>query len=171
MELTYELIKDDYLAFNQHYIKHSKTVQRSLLIQRFLTPIIVLLVPFALSWITGEFLTGFFVILLILSLVWIVFSPKYFDHSIKKQMQKMLNEENNENMLGLHTFITNEDGFIEKNKIEERKASWSSIKKVDEDDEYFFLYVSAMGAYIVPKRAFSDKDSQEEFEKMIARIL
>lgn len=34
MKLEYELKKDDYVAFNMHVAKHSRTVRRSLVGQR-----------------------------------------------------------------------------------------------------------------------------------------
>lgn len=136
MELKYELKKDDYLAFNLHYVKHSKTIKQSLFMQRFLTPIIFLILPFVLFWITGEFMIGLFITFALISVIWIVFYPKYFYSQIKRNVKKMLNEGSNDNLLGQHVFISKEDGFIEKNRAEERKVSWSSIERVEENQDY-----------------------------------
>jgi hypothetical protein len=167
MELKYEMTKDDHLAFNLHYVKHSKTIKQSLFIQRFLVPIIFLILPFVLFWMMGEFLIGFLITLALISIVWIVFYPKYFYGHIIRNVKKVLNEGSNDNLLGQHVFISTEDGFIEKNRVGETKIGWSSIERIEENEDYFFLFFSTMNAYIVPKRSFPDKASQEDFKKMI----
>lgn len=167
MELKYEMTKDDYLAFNLYHAKHSKTVQNSLVMQRFLTPIFLLILPFLFSWITGEFLMGLFIIFVIISVLWVIFYPKYFYGYMEKNINKMMNEGNNKNLLGQHVFIANEDGFIEKNSVGESKVSWSSIEKVEENEDYYFLFLSTMSANIIPKRSFSNDASQEDFKRMV----
>ncbi|MGE8082038.1 YcxB family protein [Peribacillus loiseleuriae] len=167
MELKYEMTKDDHLAFNLHYVKHSKTIKQSLFMQRFLVPIIFLILPFVLFWMIGEFLIGFFITFALISIVWIVFYPKYFYGHIIRNVKKVLNEGSNDNLLGQHVFISTEDGFIEKSRVGETKIGWSSIERIEENEDYFFLFISTMNAYIVPKRSFPDKASQEDFKKMI----
>ena len=54
MELKFEMKKEDYLAFNLYYVHQSETVKRSLLIQRFLGPIIFLSFALLFSWWTKE---------------------------------------------------------------------------------------------------------------------
>jgi hypothetical protein len=170
MELEYELTEDDYIAFNLYYVKHSKTVKQSLFMQRFLPPIIFLIFPFVLFWVTGEFLMVLLISFVLFSVVWIIFYPRYFYGYIKRNVSKLLNEGSNANILGRHVFISTEDGFVEKNRAEQRSGRWSSIERVEENDYYYFLFFSTMNAYIVPKRSFSDKDSQEKFKEMIAKI-
>lgn len=167
MELKYKMTKDDYLAFNLHYVKHSKTIKQSLFMQRFIAPIIFLILPLVLFWMTGEFLIGFFITFVLISVIWIVFYPKYFFGHIKRNVKKALNEGSNDNLIGQHVFTFSEDGFIEKNRAGERKASWSSIENVEENDDYYFLFFSTMSAYILPKRSFPNEESQEEFKRMI----
>ena len=167
MELKYEMTKDDHLAFNLHYVKHSKTIKQSLSMQRFLVPFIFLILPFVLFWITGEFLIGFFITFALISVGWIVFYPKYFYGHIIRNVKKVLNEGSNDNLFGQHVFISTEVGFIEKNRAGETKIGWSSIERIEENEDYYFLFFSTMNAYIVPKRSFPDEASQEDFKQMI----
>lgn len=43
MQVEYMLTEQDFIAFNLHYAKHSKTVKRSLFLQRYIVAIIFLL--------------------------------------------------------------------------------------------------------------------------------
>ncbi|ALC80213.1 YcxB family protein [Bacillus gobiensis] len=169
MELKYELTKDDYLAFNLHYMKHSKMIKQSLFMQRFLTPIIFLVLPFVLFWMTREFLIGFFITFVLVSIVWMAFYPKYFFAYIKKRLLKALNEGSNDNLLGQHVFIPSEDGLIEKNSAGERKTSWSGIERVEENDDYYFLFLSSMSAYILPKRSSRIKQLRKNSRESLIR--
>lgn len=167
MNLKYELTKEDYLAFNLHYIKHSATVRKMLFMQRFPMPVIFLAVPFALWITTGEFPIELFLGFLLLSAAWVVFYPKFFYWYTMRNVNRALNEGDNSNMLGPHEFHASEEGFIEKNQAEERKVNWSGIDRVEENEHYYFLFFSSVGAYIVPKRSFPDKSSEEEFKHVL----
>lgn len=167
MEIKYELTKDDYLAFNLHYVKHSNTIKQSLFRQQFFTPIIFLILPFIFSWFMGEFSIGLSITFMLVSVVWMIVYPKYFYWHITRNVNKTLNEGENENLMGQHMFIGNDEGFIETNKAGERKVSWSSIERVEENDEYYFLFFSAMSAYIIPKRSFLSEADQKNFQRMI----
>ncbi|RJS58883.1 hypothetical protein CJ483_01415 [Bacillus sp. PK3_68] len=165
MEIKYELTKDDYLAFNLHYVKHSKTIKQSLFRQQFFVPIIFLILPFIFPLVAGEFSVGFSIVFMLVSVVWMIFYPKYFYWHVMSHINKSFNEGNNENLLGEHTFTFNDEGFIETNRAGESQVSWSSIEKVEENDQYFFLFFSTMSAYILPKRSFLNETDQKNFQR------
>lgn len=169
MEFKYELTKEDLLAFNLYHAKQSETVKSALFKQRFLVPIIFLLLPFILYWITGEFLIEVSISFMLVSILWLVFYPKYFYGYIKRNVSKVLDEGNNDNLLGNHLFTMAEDGFTEKSNAGETKVPWSGITKVEENEEYYFLFYSAMSAYIIPKRCLIDKTEQAEFKQLLRK--
>ncbi|KZR58940.1 YcxB family protein [Pseudobacillus badius] len=171
MKLSYELTKEDYLAFNLYYIKNSAAITKSLFAQRFFPPIAFLVLPFIFTGITGEFLVGLSVVFMLTAVAWMMFYPRYFYWHVKNGVNKALNEGKNENLIGEHTFTLHEDGFIEKNKVEERKVSWSGIEKVAENEEYYFLFFSSMSAYILPKRAFADEEAKRQFRQLADRAV
>ena len=171
MELKFEMKKEDYLAFNLYYVHQSATVKRSLLFQRFLGPIIFLSFALLFSWWTKESIAGILITFAVLSAVWILFYPKYFYGHIKRNVNKALNEGTNANLLGQHEFTFTEDGFIEKNRVGERHVNWSSIEKFEENDDYYFLYLSTMSAYILPKHSFRNKDQAEDFKQMLGGVI
>ena len=169
MEFEYEITKEDFLAFNLYHAKHSETVKNALFKQRFIVPIIFLFLPFVFYWITGEFLIEVSIGFMLISILWLVFYPKYFYGYIKRNVSKVLNEGSSDNLLGKRVFVITEDGFIEKSKAGETKVHWSGIEKVEENEKYYFLFYSVISAYIIPKRDLPDKDTQEEFKQALRK--
>lgn len=170
MELIYDLTKEDYLAFQLHAAKQSETVKRALIMQRLMGPVLFLLFALIVSWVTEEWLPGLFITFAVASVLWVILYPKYFYGHIKRNVSKMLNESRNDNMFGLHTLVMDRKGFTEKNRAGEKKTNWSGIERVEENEAYFFLFISIMEAYIVPKRVFENEDRQEEFKTLVKSV-
>lgn len=153
MHIQYELTEEDYIRFNLSHIKRSKTGMRMLLLQRIIGPVIILGVG-ALMFATlfQEMSWWLFGVYGVISLIWFLYYPKYFERHIRKQTKRMIQERSNEGMVGPHTMELNEDGLRDKNAFGETHVSWNGIKDVVEEDDYLYLYNSSVSAYILPKR-------------------
>lgn len=170
MELTYDLTKEDYLAFQLHTAKQSETVKRALIMQRMMGPVLFLLFTLVVSWVTEEWLLGLFITFAVASVLWVILYPKFFYGYIKRNVNKMLNESRKGNMFGLHTLVMDKKGFTEKNRAGEKKTNWAGIERIDEDEAYFFLFTSIVEAYIIPKRSFKNAERQEEFKTLVKSV-
>ncbi|MEV2867598.1 hypothetical protein ABNC46_08035 [Paenibacillus larvae] len=60
MKIQCETTADDFITFNMYHMKHAKSIQRSLLIQRFIIPLIYIMIPFILSYMNQEWATPLF---------------------------------------------------------------------------------------------------------------
>ncbi|MED4453154.1 YcxB family protein [Metabacillus fastidiosus] len=163
MEIKYYLTEEDYLHFNLFHIKNSKTTSRALNMQRFLTPIFFLILSYILSAFLDEPFIGLFIIFFILSILWIIFYPKYFYSLIIRQVKKMIKEGRNDGLLGDHHMIMTEEEIVDSTANSETKVTWSGIEMFKEDDDYFYLYNSSVSAYILPKRALNDVEEIKNF--------
>ena len=56
MGINYNLTEEDYLNFNMFHVKNSKAVKRTLNMQRFITPIIFIVLSYVLSKVGNVFL-------------------------------------------------------------------------------------------------------------------
>jgi hypothetical protein len=65
----------------------------------------------------------------------------------------MLYEGRNDNLLGHRVLIFSENGFIEKHRATESKVGWY-IERVEENEDYYFLFVRTMKAYIIRNVSF-----------------
>lgn len=51
----------------------------------------------------------------------------------------------------------------ESTKHSDYKVEWLGIERVQKTGDFVFLYVTAISAFIIPKRAFSDEAAFERF--------
>lgn len=153
MEVTYHLTEEDYLQFNRFHIRNSKTFKRALVIQRVTGPIIFLLMAFIFSSIGNLSFATLLVPFIILSVLWIVFYPKYFYASVIRNTKKVIKEgKTGGDLLGKHQMILNETGIIDLTENGETKVVWSGILELKEDEYNIYVYNSSVSAYILPKR-------------------
>jgi hypothetical protein len=75
----------------------------------------------------------------------------------------MFREGKNLGVLGEHYMKIDQHGLIERTSVGESSSTWSGVERIARNNDYIFIYSSALGAYIVPRRAFA---SQTEFDKL-----
>lgn len=163
MEIKYTLTEEDYLAFNMFHVKNSTTATKSLKWQRFLMPVLFIFFAYIFSMIVDISLVVSLITFFIVGLLWIVFYPKYFYSVVKRQTKKMIQEGENESLLGQHHLVMTEEGLIETTSSGETSISWKGIKKFTEDDDHFYLYNSGLSAIILPKRAVNNEEEIRTF--------
>jgi hypothetical protein len=168
MKLEYEITKQDYIDFNIYHMTHSETVKRSLFIQRFIFPIIFLVLPIFLIKITDIPLWYWFSVFIISSVLWIIFYPKFLKKSVERKISKMLAEGKTTGILGNHSFSFTEEGFVDKTEFSETR--YNLIEKVVESETHIFIYVSALMAYIIPIRIFGSVDEKKNFLSILSRL-
>jgi hypothetical protein len=161
MKLEYEITKQDYIDFNINHMNHSVTMKRSLFIQRFMFPIIFLILPIFLVKITKIPLWYWFGVFIITSVLWIIYYPKFLKKSVERRISKMLEEGKTTGILGNHIFSFTEEGVVDKTEFSETR--YNLIEKVVESELHIFIYVSAVMAYIIPIRIFGSVDEKENF--------
>lgn len=165
MEINYRLTEEDYLIFNIFHIKNSKIAMRALNIQRFLTPIIFLILSYVFSKVGDTPFLVLFITFLIISILWVIFYPKYFFSRITRHAKKMILEGKNDGLLGEHHLIMTEDGISDSTANGETKVTWSGIKNFKEDKYNLYLYNSSISAYILPKRNLNNVEEIRNFIK------
>ncbi|MED5051508.1 YcxB family protein [Anoxybacillus rupiensis] len=152
MEIRYRLTEEDYVQFNLFHIKHSKAARRTLTIQRVIPPVLFLLVAWVFAEIGHASFLGLLITFSIVAVLWVIFYPSYFDRAIIRSAKRMMKDGNNEGLLGEHHLVMTEEGIVDSTSYGETKVSWGGIKAFKEDRHSFYLYNSAVSAYIIPKR-------------------
>ncbi len=165
MEIRYNLTEEDYINFNMFHAKNSTTVKRALNLQRFISPIIFIILSFVLSKIGSIPFLGLFITFLLVSVLWIIFYPKYFYSYMIRNSKKMIKEGKNDGLLAGHHMILSEEGIVDSNANGETKVTWSGIKTLSEDQDNLYIYNSSVSAYILPKRELDDVEEIKSFLK------
>ncbi|NMA96108.1 MAG: YcxB family protein [Clostridiales bacterium] len=167
MEIKYQLTKDDYIDFNLYHMEHSASFKRSIFIQRYIVSLIFLIMPFALKSSTDIPFWYWLTICSIVYLVWVIFYNRYMRWNTARRLSKMVDEGKNKDMLGERSLKVFEEGIMQTNELNESKVAWKSIERIAESKSHIFIYTSAVSSYIVPLRAFDDKEQKEEFLRIL----
>lgn len=163
MKIDYELNTNDYLEFNMHYMNHSSTIKRSIFIQRYIISLIFLVAPFLMKCISDIPFWYWSMCFIITYVLWIVFYPKHLTKSTKKRMDKLINEGKNLDLFGKHSLAIVEEGLIDHSEFGETKTNWQAIEKIHETEDFVYIYIGAVKAYIIPKRSFVDEAEKDNF--------
>jgi len=163
MEINYHLTEDDYINFNLYHMNHSKTGIRALRVQRFLLPVFFIALSYFMAIILDTSPVFLLVYGFLISILWVIFYPKYFNRTIAKNVKKMLKEGDNKGILGDQHMSIKDEGIVVTTKMGETKVNWAGINILKEDENNFYLYVGAMNAYLIPKRQITVSNELRAF--------
>ncbi|GAB6108194.1 YcxB family protein [Fusibacter bizertensis] len=168
MKINYELTQEDYIGFNFNFIETSPVMKRSLFVQRFLFPIIYLILPKFLSPIMDIpywFLMIFFAAT---ALLWMGFYVKWYKRRIAKNIKKMLNKGRVPGIVGKHELVI--DKVQISDKTLESFTNYNTVEKLNETKTFFYVYVNEVMAYMVPKAAFENEAELQQFRDLVAQL-
>lgn len=167
MTVEYENTMQDYTDYVLHGYYHSASVKRSILITRISVPVMGILIALALFHVTKTPAPHRYDISIIISLLWVVFYPKYLDRVIRRNITKMMKGKS-EGLLGNRQLSVTPECIVSKAKTGEERNN--SIEKIEQTDKYIFIYTNAMSAHVVPKRVFKNAQEQQEFLEILSSI-
>lgn len=170
MKLEFILEEEDYIKFNIYHMDNSKTYRNSILIQRYVTPIIFLMPPFVLAKITPAPFSYWMTCFGITFLIWICFFKKYLIGKVKRNIKKRLKEGNNNGLLGKRTIEISDNEIKETTEYRKDSVNINSVENVIINEEYIFMYINSIEAFIIPLRVFKDKQEKNDFMKYIESI-
>ena len=163
MKIDYQLTKQDYIDFNMNYMSNSKTIKRLFIAQRYIVPIMFLVLPFVLIRVTNIPLGYWFKFFLVCSVIWIIFYPKYFKWTVSKRIIKMLDEGENVDMLGKRSLTLTEKGIVDCSTLSELNTDWRVIEKITQTQKHIFIFISSVSAYILPVHVFKNENEKKRF--------
>ena len=88
MDITYTLKEEDYLKFNLYHIKNSKTGIRALNLQRFVPPLLYIVLAYLMTVVMEASLGVMIGYALVISILWIVFYPCIFQTYNRSKCQE-----------------------------------------------------------------------------------
>ena len=163
MQVEYELSREDLFAFQWRAVQKSPQVKRA---KRTYSVWFVILLLFTLFLFNSS--TPFHVInvaIPIISfaiagcLVWL-----FEKRRIIRSINELVSEEKlDSGLLGKHKIILNDNDVVEMTEVGESKTSWRGVHRLEQSDEYIFVYTTAIGAHVIPKRAFANRNDADKF--------
>lgn len=167
MKLKYDLTENDYINFNIYHMKNSKSLKRAMMINRFLVPLIFLVMPFILYYISDISFTYWALIFILVYILWVSFYENYVYRINRKRIKKMLKEKGNEGLIGENVLEIDENNIKVTNDSGENTIYVKSIKNIVENDEYIFIYINSISAIIIPIKVFKSTEEKENFNSLL----
>lgn len=85
---------------------------------------------------------------------------------IEALAKKISNDKINEEFLGPTKIEFFDNSFRWSTNTSNGENQNESIKKVRDDNEYYYLYTTSLGAFVIPKTAFKNSDELNYFKKV-----
>lgn len=110
----------------------------------------------------GEFARPVLVTLALLfsGLYWLIFSVYALPKSLDRQTRRMYGEGANKGVLGQHEIEIDASGLWERSEVSETRHAWRGIERIEESDDYAFIYVTSMSAHVIPKQSVTQGDPE-----------
>lgn len=163
MNINYQLTKQDYIEFNIYHMGYSNSLRKLVFVQRYIVSIIFLIAPFIITKFIDIPLWYWLSIFVIVYILWVIFYPKHLRRSMGKRISRMVDEGKNAGMFDNQSLTLSLDGIINIGSLDESKTKYEAVEKVAETNDYVFIYISSIKAYIIPIRAFVGLNQRNEF--------
>jgi hypothetical protein len=169
MTAEYEITKDDLIAFNLYHQRHSPTARRQYLIV-WIAPAVVWLLLCTGLWFLADRPRGtpMQTLLDLLPLfcgvpVYLLIFPWLYRRKLSKIVDGMVSEGQNRGLLGRHRVTLSPENVTESSAHGQSSTAWRGVEKVAVADTCAYIYINALAAIIVPRRAFADAKKFENF--------
>lgn len=144
MEVTTEITRTDYAAFNSYYLR-KKRIKRILIVYILLGAAIPFRNADSRSLRAVDFVYSFAVLALVFLLMVLILRIIVGYLPSKKGY-----------VLGPKKYVFHDDEFDCLTENMTTSAKYSAIRSVESDKESVYLFVDSMAAYIIPKRSLKD---------------
>jgi hypothetical protein len=160
MEITYTIEPRDIIAFNKRQFETSPSNRRSYrtgYLWIAAASILFGLVTTAWqNWLTASAWLVFTLSMLLL------YHPLVY-HSLRSIPTRMQEEGRNRGVFGPHKISLHEKELVETSEAGEGRWWWSAVERVVQDQNYIYIYTTAISAHVIPKRAFTDPVQAQAF--------
>ena len=162
-EIEYEVREQDLIAFNEHQLQSSESLQKTMRRHQAVMPGFIVVIAMFLFFYFKDIPSAMYVGLIALG--WGLGVPLYLKWSLRQQIKKMYSAEEKACILGRNTLRIERDQLVEINARGESRIAWADVLRVESTKKYAFVFVSTDAALIIP-RATVSKGNLHEFVKL-----
>ena len=149
MKLSFQMRREDVLAFSREYHAASPTYQRTRTRVRFMLPVIMLCL-----WLFALMTRGFdwigTIIYLGVAVLWFFLYPARFDRRVQRYAEKAIGEASYGKSLGPCELQLSETGLHSKTNSGESTFYWSAVDRVLLTESYCFIFLTGAIGYPIP---------------------
>lgn len=166
MKIQYENKNEDFIMFALQHHNNSPSVRKQLLILKILLTLFVLFIPSLIAYYEKSMLL--FIIGFVIAITYYLTYKNQTQLSLIKLLHKIFGEGSNESILGLRTLEITPDALVEVGEFIESRISWSVVSKMIQTPNYFYVYISATNALVIPHKRILEGD-YNEFQRQLKK--
>ena len=172
VNLKYTITKEDYINFYTHVMwdagdrKRSRT--KNIIKQLGFVALFLAVYYFAGGF---RFLNNISVIIIILMFATSLLPLIGGRAGTERQAADIADDPENASVFTEHILEASDTGLEIRTDTADIKYSWKAITRRTETAAYYFLFLNAIHALIIPKRAFGSNEEALEFKKLLTRHL
>ena len=160
MTVRFTTTEEEVLAFHRHHYETDPVHVRSRKKVVWVYPMFYVAIGILLS--ARDFQWTPIVIFSVIALLWILFLPRYLMNRSLRYAKKRMADPNNRAMYFAEREMTfTEDSIHAVTAEADDKLLWSGIVRVDETADAYYLYTSALTAFLLPKRVLTTREEEE----------
>ncbi len=162
-EIQYELRERDLLAFNDHQLKNTETLQKTLRRHQATMPGILSLIAMFVWFYYQDSLTAG--ALGVVAATWGLGAPYYLKWITRRRIAQMYSEEDKARILGEYTLRIEPHELVEVSKSGESRIKWDDVLRIEAAKNYAFIFVALDSALIIPRQTVKNGDIVEFFNE------
>ncbi len=172
VSLKYTITKEDYISFYTHVMWDAGDRKRSRA-KNILKQLGFVLLFLAVYYFAGGFRflskisAGIILLMFATSLLPLIGGRA----GTERQAEDFAEDPENASVFTDHILEVSEEGLEVKTGASDLKYSWKAITRRTETSAYYFLFLNAIHALIIPKRAIGSNEEALEFKKLLTRHL
>jgi hypothetical protein len=169
LEVEYEITPADLFSFQWRAISRSavaRRARRKVYLYVFIAFLVLALLPAISS--DGFVLPRANLIWVLIVFPIVVLISWYLErrHTRRAILELLKEEKPGRGQLGGHKISLKETGLVESTAVGESRTSWAGVHRIEQDQDYIFIYTAPNAAHMIPKRAFSSLQEAEAFYQL-----
>jgi len=169
MVQEFELTADDIIDFNMHHLGNLKSYLQT---ERRNKMIIALIMIVALIYfLTKKNVPYYHYLALLLIVLGALAYSGYsacMKRSIARKIRKEIAEHESQGFVGFRRIEIDKYRISEFGSNGDSSCLWTAVRAIEKNDKLIIVYISAISAYIIPKRVFkSDKEFDDYYDRIV----
>lgn len=163
-EIHYMVTVEDVAHLNHHHFRSSSRARKGafLTVAASIGMMMISLIAFSLMLgVTPGPMVIFLAIMIILTAR--SYARRRPNRSFVRRVKRLFEDGRNINLFGQHHMLLHHDCLEVKTPYSQGTIRWEAIERVEQDEDYIFIYTSSLNAHIINKRHFPSPEMAQAF--------